>query len=696
MTGDAGEVHLRPKVMDLLQLLAERAGEVVSHEEIVARVWGKEFIAESALPGIVSELRAAFGDDPVAPRVLETIPKRGYRLVAPVGPLDSDDTVAEICPRRAARRAARCGVAVLLAVVAVLTVVGAWYWASTRRPLPVQPATRLAVLPFESYGEVAEQYFSAGLVDELTDRLAQDGRVVVVARDARAPATLETSGVVEIGRQLGVEYVLTGSIRWDAAAGAATRVRITPQLVRVADATLVYSDTLDFPLEDVFGVHREVAAQVMAGLAGTFSAASQRPEPGPTPVPEAYRLYLRAVEHGARFDSPEAQFLCQSLLERVTEIDPAFAPGWARLALLHARINHLGYDRSASRRAAAGAAMERALALAPEDPAVRTAHAGYLYFAAEDYDGALAVLNEAERFLPQRAEYAELRGYLLRRTGRWEEGLAALQEARRRSPTTAWYACETGMTRMAMGRYEEADEDFAQAIAMAPDLQAAYEWKAHNTLLRTRSPAAARRDLERMPAASRVSPALEAWFIAICEGRYDEALRVVEALPAAGAAHRWHFVPRSLLEAQVHLLTGDTGAAERAFAEAREALQYRLADSPEDARAHASLGLALAGLGLAEEAVLAGERAVALCPVQKDAVRGGFYLEALARVHVLNRDLDAAVRVLERLLAQPIFPQALPLFDLDPRWAALRAHPRFEALLTLARTPATQRADAGG
>lgn len=696
MTGAAGELHLRPKVMDLLQFLAERAGEVVSHEEIVARVWGKEFIAESALPGIVSELRAAFGDDPVAPRILETIPKRGYRLVAPVGPLDAGERGAGLSPRRATRPTARSGLALLFVAMAVVTVVWGSYRVFTRRPVAVEPAARLAVLPFESYGEVAEQYFSAGLVDELTDRLAQDGRVVVVAGDARAPATLETSGVVEIGRQLGVEFVLTGSIRWEAAAGVATRVRITPQLVKVADATLVYSDTLDFPLEDVFGVHREVAEKVMAGLAGTFSAALARPEPGPTPVPEAYRLYLRAVEHEARFESPEAQFLCQSLLERVTEIDPAFAPGWARLALLHARINHLGYDRSASRRGAAGAAMQRALALAPEDPAVRTAHAGYLYFAAEDYDGALAVLNEAERFLPQRAEYAELRGYLLRRTGRWEEGLAALQEARRRSPTSAWYACETGMTLMALGRYAEADEDFAQAAAMAPDLQAAYEWKAHNTLLRTRSPAAARRELERMPAAPRVSPALEAWFIAICEGRWDDALSVLEPLPAAGGAHRWYFVPRSLLEGQVHLLTGETAAAHLAFAEARDALERRLADSPEDARAHAALGMALAGLGHTGEAVRAGERAVALCPLQKDAVRGGFYLEALARVHVLNGDLDAAVGVLERLLAQPVFPQALPLLDLDPRWAPLRAHPRFEALVTLARTPPVRRAVAGG
>jgi len=560
-----------------------------------------------------------------------------------------------------------------------------------RPPSAVQGSgtPRVAVLPFEQIGEVSERFFAVGLVDELTSRLAAYGGLSVVSRDTAQLHAGGTADPVALGRELGVDYVVTGTVRWESEEDHVSRVRLTPQLIDVADATVVFSSTFDRSIDDIFSVQTEIADLVIRGVGATVGAA--HPTPGPTPDPEAYRLFLRARQLDNHFESPEDQLLAISLYERATEIDPTFAQGWGRLAIVHSRVNHLGYDRSAERRAKARTALERARAIAPERPDVIYAGAVVEYFVNENYAASLELLDVAERLLPEDAGNSELRGYLLRRLGRWDEALAALLEAQARAPEESWYTCEIGITRMVLGDYEAADRDFALAIQQAPDRQTAYEWKAHNALLWKRSTAAARAELERMPQVGRTSPALEAWFIALCDRRFDEAFAALEPLSASGSAHRWYFFPRGLLDGQVYLLTGKDQDARGAFDEAREALERRVADNPEDSRAQSALGIAYAGLGRRAEAVRAGETAVRQCPMERDAVRGGFYLEGLARIHVMNGDLDAAVAVLEQLLSQPVYPQAVPLLDLDPRWAPLRAHPRFAALLATSLKPVRQR-----
>jgi len=670
--------------MDLLVLLAERGGDVVGHDEILARVWGKEFIADSALPGIVSELRSAFADDTQRPRIVETIPKRGYRLVAPV----SAEDPAGGSRREPGRRRPGRTVLVTSGFVAGLAAVAAIWLGSrpkdgSRGPAPTP---RVAVLPFEELGGAAEPTFTIGLVDELTARLAARGGLAVVSGETSPAASGDPAAA---GRRLRADYVLTGVVRWESVAGKVARVRLTPQLIDVADATVVFSRTFDRSIDDVFTVQAEIADLVIRGVGATVAAA--RSDPAPTPEPEAYRLYLRARQHDRAFESPEEQFLAVSLLDRVTAIDPGFAGGWARLALVNARINHLGYDRSAARRELAATALRRAEALAPDDPDVLLAEVAFEYFVNEDYATSLTRLDRVENRLPQSAGNSELRGYLLRRLGRWDEALAALLEAQARAPANEWYACEVGITRMVLGDFAGAERDFDTAIALAPDRQTAYEWKAHNALLWKRSTAAARAELARMPQVERTSAALESWFVALCERDWNAAFAALRPLSTAGSAHRWYFTPRGLLDGQVHLLAGDRKAAREAFAEARAALERRLSENPEDARAHSALGLACAGLGLPAEAVRSGELAVRLCPVERDAVRGGFYLEGLARIQVLAGDLDGAAATLARLLSQPVYPQALPLLDLDPRWAPLRGHPRYRSLLAASLRPVRER-----
>jgi serine/threonine-protein kinase len=562
-------------------------------------------------------------------------------------------------------------------------------WAAAGSPAPPpgvaaeRSTQRIVVLPLENLGPAAQEYFAAGITEEITSRLSSVRALQVISRTTarnydRAGKTLE-----EIGRELGVDYLIEGSVRWSTDASGLSRVRVTPQLIRVADDTHLWSESYDEVIDDIFAVQSTIAEDVIRQLAITLLEPEEEVLASrPTEDVEAYQFYLQAMDYGGRRDPTEENLrAAERLLEQSVELDPEFAEAWAELSELHSQMYHLLVDRTDERLAMARDAVDRALELDPELPEAHRALGYYYYWGRSDYRMALQEFDIAALRLPNDSQLIEGIAYIRRRQGRIEEAIAEFERALELDPQGAWVAAELGRTHMAARHYREAERYFDHAIHLAPNEPIPYQLKAENTLLWSGDTAQARAILEAMPGRREDYRAAMAWYRQhLLEGEYEEALEAIEATPMRIIADTAGSYPKTILRARVYDLLGREDDARISYQAARLVLERLVANHrPDDPRLRTVLGLAYAGLGLDEQAVREGRLAVELAPISEDALRGPAFLEQLAAIYARVGKADEALDLLEQLLAMPAEISA-PLLRLDPRWRTLRDHPRFRKL----------------
>jgi len=265
------------------------------------------------------------------------------------------------------------------------------------------------VLPFENLGDPENEYFAAGISEEITSRLAAIKDLRVISRKSALQYAGTGKSIQQIGRELGVGYVLEGTVRWARELEGEGRVRITPQLIHVADDTQLWSETYDEVIDDIFRVQSEIAARVM-DQTGVVLLENQRQalDFKPTENLDAYQAHVRGLEY---FRSPdetgETYELQIDMFQRAIDLDPGFALAHAALARAHAGCFHFGFDRTASRQALARAAMDRALELAPSQPEVQMILGIYYYWCHKDYDSALEAFAVAREGMPSSAELTD-------------------------------------------------------------------------------------------------------------------------------------------------------------------------------------------------------------------------------------------------------------------------------------------------
>ena len=265
LSNDARKVQVRPKVMDLLTHLASHVGEVVSKDQLLDGVWGAEAVSESALTRTVTELRQALGDDAGHPRLLETIPKRGYRLIGSVSEVP-DDVVA-ITPRRLARARAKRWLLVFGGIaIAVLSVLTRSAWLRDPSSAPV----RIAVLPFDQLGDDRDRsYLADGLAEDTIVSLGtiDPPHVVVVGRTSMLRYRATTKSLTEIGQELSVTYLVEGVVRTEG-----QRLRLTSKLIRVRDEVAVWSQAYERDLTSVLGLQIEISATIAEQIRGRIAS----------------------------------------------------------------------------------------------------------------------------------------------------------------------------------------------------------------------------------------------------------------------------------------------------------------------------------------------------------------------------------------------------------------------------------------
>jgi len=645
----------------------------------------KDPVPEVALSGtdISSEL------DGIVGRCLEKSPEERFQSASDLAFSLRELTkpgVRGTQPAPAAGRRRR--LAWITAAVLLGTVAAVFLWlreTAARKPAPGDPVDgeRVAVLPFVNQGAGDDAYFASGVTDEITGSLASLKGLVVISRACAAQYAGTAKSTRQIGGELGVKYILTGTVRWARGLETAHRVRITPELVRVADDASVWSEIYEFTMDDIFRVQSEIARAVVARLGLELL----EPRPGtidsrPTGSIEAYQAFLRG-----RFLARQPHFTLSTWLEalghfgRATELDQGFALAWAELSQAHARLVYYRHDMTPERRAKARQALDRARELSPGSPESHLAAGYYHLWVERDTEAARNELEAASKGMPNSAEIQAALGELFRMHGDWERALEAYGIAASLSPRDGSAMVDLAETLWWMRRYPEAAEAADRAIALAPDQAWPYlakaftlwSWKGREGL------AGARSALDSVPKDHEWSEWSWFWQEAM-EGRYAEAVGRMEEDREGWIRHKIQAGPKVLLAATLQASLGEKDKAREGFETALRMLEAEIRDRPSNALTHSSLGVAYAGLERGEEAVREGQLGVELLPMSKDAVYGLTHVIDLANIYALLGDAGKAVEQLEILLSNPGW-FSVPFLKMDPRWLPLKGDPRFEALL---------------
>jgi TolB-like protein/DNA-binding winged helix-turn-helix (wHTH) protein/Flp pilus assembly protein TadD len=320
---ESGTKKLDPRTMRLLMFLAERAGETVGVTELLDGVWGKAVVTPHSVYEAIAALRQALGDSSGDPEYIVTLPRRGYRLIAPVvsPQRPPEHMIVPTAPRPRRMAMGWFGVAVALATIFA----GAWLIRSALAP-PARLDKSIAVLPFVDLSETKDQeYLADGLAEELLDVLANLPGLRVIGRTSSFQFKNKNDDVRSIGAQLGVAFVVEGSVR-----RAGSHVRVAAQLIRTSDGAHQWSSTFDRDIGDTLQLESELAASL--GRALELSVGGDGPSnPVDTRIAEANDHYLQglhALDKYTRAGTEEAANQFQAAIA----LDPGFAAAYLSLA----------------------------------------------------------------------------------------------------------------------------------------------------------------------------------------------------------------------------------------------------------------------------------------------------------------------------------------------------------------------------
>jgi serine/threonine protein kinase/tetratricopeptide (TPR) repeat protein len=553
--------------------------------------------------------------------------------------------------------------------------------------LPPSPVTeskrkKIVVLPFENLGPPEDKYFADGMTEEITSRLAAVSGLGVISRTSAVQYDRKGKTLTQIGQDLGVDYVLEGSIRWARGTGGKSRVRVTPQLIRVSDDTHLWSERYDRVLEDIFEVQTEIAKHVIHHLDITLLEPEQSTlKTRPTKNLEAYNAYLRGIEYIRRPAYVEEPLqLALHMFKRAVDIDPDFTLAYVELSKIHSEIYFMGYDRTNERISKAKAALDRALQFQPELPEVHMALGYYHYWCHKSYEPALEEFSIARKGLPNETGILHPVALIQRRQGRFQEAINNMKSAIDLSPQNARLFFELGLTNSLFRQYSQAELEMDRSISLAPDQIYAYLYKALNYWTWNGDLGKARTTLERMPQKNEVT-SIYFWYLQeSLERNYPAALARLSSSPSDIINFQNIFIPKSQLAGYIHQSMKKPELARFSFESARILLEKEMKKQPDDPCIHSSLGIVYAALGRKEEAIKEGKLAVELYPVSKDAPGGPQRVLDLAYIYVLLGEYDLAIEKLEYLLSIPSYI-SVPLLRLDPKWDPLRQHQKFQRLL---------------
>ncbi len=543
---------------------------------------------------------------------------------------------------------------------------------------------RVAVLPFENLGDSSSAYFADGMTDEVRGKLSQLPGLAVIARASSNEYRHTTKAPQVIARELGADYLLTATVRWEKRPDGTNRVRVSPELVRVAAgaaATTTWQQAFDAALTDVFQVQADIAGKVASSLDLALGSSERHVlTEKPTANLAAYDAFLKgeAASQGIAVTDPVSLRRAIGAYQQAVVLDSTFMQAWAELARAQAYYYYVGTPTPAAAELARQAA-QRAAVLAGGRPEGQLALGDYYSEVLGEPGQALAAYEAGLKIAPGSADLLTASALAEQSLGRWEAALAHLQRAQALDPRSVLTARRLGLTLVRLHRYPEALVAAEHGVALSPTNLQLLEILAMVHLAQGDLPGA-RAVIQAAP--SEVSPTTLVAFMANYWDLFwlldDAQQRLLLRLPPSAFDDDRGTWGISL--AQTYWLRGDQKRA-RAYADSSlSAVDAVLKETPDNAQQLVFRGLTLAYLGRKAEAIRDGERAVALLPSTKDGYTGPYLEHQLVRIYLLVGQTDKALDLLEPLLKAP-YHLSPGWLRIDPAFTGLKGNPRFERMV---------------
>jgi serine/threonine protein kinase/Tfp pilus assembly protein PilF len=584
------------------------------------------------------------------------------------------------------RRLALAGAAAALAIVAIA--LGTWLYQRTRSFTPIDRS--IAVLPFENLSSDKENaYFAEGIQDEILTRLSKITDLKVISRTSTQHYKSAPENLPEIARQLGVAHILEGSVQ---KSGDAVRVNV--QLIKAVTDSHVWSETFDRKMTDIFSVESEVSKAIADQLRARLTGQEQEVLAAkPTDNPQAYDAYLRGLAYTLKTAfTPENSLGAQKHVKEAVRLDPNFALAWALLSYVDAS----GYltqslQPTAALREEAREAADTALRLQPNLGEALLAKGFYYYACLKDYDTAVKYLEQAERLLPHNSRVLQGLAYVERRRGNWDKSEAYFNEAEKLDPRNVNLLSQHARSYVCLRRFPEALTKLEQILNITPDDIDTLVLKARIAQAEGDLPRASALLAPLRPGVGYVNALETQVYQAILESRPAPVIaQLKEILATPDQALGFYGGELRFWLGWAQEVAGDHAAARESWTQARTELEPFLKEQPENFILIGDLALTNVALGDNDAGLTLAERALALFPIDKDALTGPRPLDILARVAARVGDPDRSISTLEKLLSIPYEaplaanpPLTPALLRLDPMFEPLRKDPRFQKLVAV-------------
>jgi TolB-like protein/Flp pilus assembly protein TadD len=539
----------------------------------------------------------------------------------------------------------------------------------------------IAVLPFQNLSDEKENaYFADGIQDDILTNLSKIGELKVISRMSVMSYRGDGArNAREIGKALGVAALLEGSVR-----RMGNRVRVNVQLINAENDEHIWAEDYDRDLTDVFAIQTDLAQKIASSLQAKLSPnEKERLDSRPTQNSDAYLLFIQAHEYANRPDRfrDESQKAAE-LFEQATRLDPNFAAAFAGLSIVESWIYH-SFDPTPARRDKARRNADEALRLQPDLPEGHLALGFCYYYGDRDYERALTEFEAAKRDLPNEAQAYMAIGAIQRRQGKWSESTANLEKAAALDPKNGNVLFNLASNYLAERNFDTADKIFDRAIAAAPQAFGSRGMKAAVAILSKGDVGFAERQLSLLPPEfdpDGIVTSARVWILTL-QRKFSDALRLAQQFPGETLLY-WNTAPcpKAFFEGRLYLYQGDKMKAQAALERARTVAERLVRDAPGDPTRHSQLGAILAGLGLKEDAINEGKKAVELLPESQDAFDGPQATAALAEIYAWVGEHDEAFRLIDHLLGVPS-GLTIAMLKLDPAWDPLHNDPRFQALI---------------
>jgi TolB-like protein len=422
----AQQIAVGPQVFDLLVYLVQNRERVVTKDDLLDAIWSGRFVSESNLTTRINAARQAIGDTGEEQRLIRTVPRKGFRFV---GVVTCEAENVKDVPGSTA---------------------------TTPRPLPLPDKPSIAVLPFDNMsGDREQEYFADGMVEEIITALSRFRQLFVIARNSTFTYKGRAVDVKQVGRELGVRYVLEGSVR-----RSDNRVRIAAQLIDATTATHLWADRFDSAIENIFDLQDRLTATVVGAVAPQLQQAEiERAKRKPTESLDAYDLFFRGMANLYQW-TLEGTNEALRLFHRAVELDPGFASayGMAAYCYLWRTVNGwtVNYEQEMGE---AGWLARRAVDSGQDDP-VALSFGGYaLARLVGDIEGAAAFIDRALMLNPNLAAAWHYSGWTRVWLGEPDIAIEHCAIATRLSPLDPFIHHRQSMTALAhlcAGRYDEA------------------------------------------------------------------------------------------------------------------------------------------------------------------------------------------------------------------------------------------------